>query len=101
MQPFSVRPARFQDSQVLAELCILHAEYEGSLTRGTATAASLGKALFGDSARAIAWVVERESGDGIVGFATASPVFSTWHGEDFLHLDCLFVVEEARGHGGG
>jgi GNAT superfamily N-acetyltransferase len=28
-------------------------------------------------------------------------VFSTWHGEDFLHLDCLYLVESARGLGAG
>lgn len=100
-QPFTVRRVQTQDTPVLAALCLLHAKYERAPTSGSVTAAALDKALFGNPVRAVAWVLESKAGDCILGFATASPVFSTWRGEDFLHLDCLFIIEAARRQKGG
>jgi len=31
------------------------------------------------------------------GYCSLSREFSTWEGEDYLHMDCLFVTAEARG----
>jgi GNAT superfamily N-acetyltransferase len=101
MPSLSVRRAEQQDVGALIELCVAHAEFEGGLTCGTDLAARLGRALFGDSSRAIAWVAEQETDREVVGYASASPVFSTWQGQEFLHLDCLFLIEDARGHDGG
>src|SRR5687768_10407457 len=42
-------------------------------------------------ARAVAWVAEVQSVSSAAGFATANPVFSTWQGEDYLHLDGLYL----------
>jgi len=45
------------------------------------------------------WVVEQCGR--LVGYATASQEFSTWDATSFLHLDCLYLREEARGTGLG
>lgn len=66
-----------------------------------ALAARLTEALIGATPPAGAWVAVRVADGHVVGFASASPVFSTWQGEEFLHLDCLHLVESARGYGGG
>jgi hypothetical protein len=91
-----VRRARPQDAAQLAQLCVLHAAYEGG---GHASELDLpgrlSQALFAAAPRAFAWIAEVGSISGAVGFATASPVFSTWHGEDFPHLDCLYLMETA------
>jgi len=96
-----VRRARPEDLSRLVELCALHAAYEGGNACAVDLSARLGQALFSECPRAMGWVAETQSVSGAAGFATASPVFSTWHGEDFLHLDCLYLVESARGLGAG
>lgn len=96
----AVRPARPQDVDALMQLCREHAEFEGGCIGG-GLAARLAEALFGQAPLARAWVAERASDAHVVGFASAGPVFSTWRGEEFLHLDCLYLVESARGYGGG
>jgi GNAT superfamily N-acetyltransferase len=35
----------------------------------------------------------------LVGYATATQEFSTWDAACFLHMDCLYLREEARGLG--
>jgi GNAT superfamily N-acetyltransferase len=45
------------------------------------------------------WVAVSDAA--VVGYATASPVFSTWQATDYLHLDCLYLDAEHRGQGGG
>lgn len=101
MTSMTVRRAQPEDLERLAQLCISHAAYEGGMACAADLPGRLGKALFGTAPRALAWVVESHPDSGAVGFATASPVFSTWQCEDFLHLDCLFLIESARGHGAG
>ncbi|WP_052709484.1 GNAT family N-acetyltransferase [Streptomyces sp. NRRL S-495] len=41
------------------------------------------------------------SGVAPVGYASWSRAFSTWQGDDHVHLDCLFVIEPHRGEGWG
>lgn len=55
--------------------------------------------LFGAAPRLHAIVAADD--DGIVGYATASLEASTWQGVEFLHMDCLFLREAARGSGVG
>ncbi len=97
----AIRPAKRQDVDALAELCVEHAEFERGRTSGTELAARLTEALFGETPLAGAWVAVRVADGQVVGFASASAVFSTWQGKEFLHLDCLYLVESARGYGGG
>lgn len=101
MSSIEVRRALPEDLPRLAELCSLHAAYERSNTSEEGLATRLEHALFSARARAMAWVAEIQSVSGAAGFATASPVFSTWQGEDYFHLDCLYLVEAARGLGAG
>ena len=95
-----IRPAEQRDLSDLAALCGAHARYErssiepiGHLRR------KLGRALFGRTPLGIAWVAV--DGDAVVGYATASAVFSTWRACCYLHMDCLYLAPRARGRGAG
>lgn len=45
------------------------------------------------------WVAESRTG--LLGYAAATLEFSTWQAAEYLHLDCLFLRESARGAGLG
>lgn len=99
-----VRRARPDDMDALVGLCGEHARYErapcepaGYPSEGKPDA--LARALFSQPARLHAWVA-RWHGE-LVGYATASPEFSTWQVREYLHMDCLFVREGRRGSGIG
>ena len=97
----SVRIAavRSSDLALLVDLCAEHARYERAEFDPAGKAELLDAALFSNPARLCAWIAW--SGDRALGYATASREFSTWSARDYLHLDCLFLHEEARGHGIG
>lgn len=43
-----------------------------------------------------------ETPDGTVaGYAACSEEFAFWDARHYLHMDCLYLAEEARGHGLG
>ncbi|MGC8517447.1 MAG: GNAT family N-acetyltransferase [Steroidobacteraceae bacterium] len=95
-----VRPAAPADVPQIVRLCGEHARYERAEHDGSGLAERLLEALFGPSPQLVAWVVDGEAG-GLSGYATASVDFSTWSGRSYLHLDCLYLQEDARGRGHG
>jgi GNAT superfamily N-acetyltransferase len=95
----AVRAATERDLPALIALCVEHARHEGSAFDASGKVVALGRALSGPTPRLHGWVAELASG--VVGYATAAAEFSTWGGCEYLHLDCLFVRAEARGHGIG
>lgn len=97
--PCIVRPANPDDLGELVTLCAEHALYEGAAFTPEGKAERLTRALFNDPARLHAWVAESEGA--LVGYATATPEFSTWNACEFLHMDCLFVRDGWRGAGVG
>jgi ribosomal protein S18 acetylase RimI-like enzyme len=92
----TIRRAATADIVELVQLCEEHACFEGSTTCGTVLLPRLKHALFVEPVRAFAWVASAIDDLSILGYAAASREFATWHGEDFLHLDCLYLKPEAR-----
>ncbi|MFD9302280.1 GNAT family N-acetyltransferase [Streptomyces sp. NPDC060048] len=96
-----VRSARPEDLPRLVGLMREHMEYEKSEPRpAEPLAARLGPRLFADDARI--WVLLAEIPDGgVAGYAACSAEFSFWDARHYLHMDCLYLAAEARGHGLG
>lgn len=94
-----VRRAEPRDIAALVALCVEHARYERAEFDPEGAPARLHAALFTPPPRLHGWVAERD-GD-LLGYATAASEFSTWAGREYLHLDCLFLREPARGGGLG
>ncbi|MFF4446167.1 GNAT family N-acetyltransferase [Streptomyces sp. NPDC001502] len=95
-----IRRARVGDLPRLAELVHEHVAYEKSAPRPPDLAERLGPQLFAEDARL--WVLLAETPDGTVaGYAACSAEFAFWDARYYLHMDCLYLAEEARGHGLG
>ncbi|KMO93851.1 GNAT family N-acetyltransferase [Streptomyces roseus] len=99
-QPPVVRPARPEDLPRLVELVHEHVAYEKSAPRPAGPADRLWPQLFADGARL--WVLPAGAPDGpVAGYAACSAEFAFWDARHHLHVDCLYLAEEARGHGLG
>ncbi|WP_328301437.1 GNAT family N-acetyltransferase [Streptomyces sp. NBC_00435] len=97
----TVRPARPGDLPRLVELMREHMAYEKSVLRPAADLADrLGPQLFADGARLRVLLAETPGG-AVAGYAACSAEFSFWDARHYLHMDCLYLAEEARGHGLG
>jgi ribosomal protein S18 acetylase RimI-like enzyme len=94
-----IRRVREEDLATLVVLCGEHAAYERSEFQETGQAPRLHAAFFGARPVLHGWVVD--SGEGLVGFMTATIDFATWPAESFLHMDCLFLREAYRRQGLG
>lgn len=94
-----VRRATINDLDALVELCVEHAQYEGAAFDRSGVVDGLKRALISQPIRLHAWVAT--SGDGLIGYATATTEFSTWAAREYLHMDCLFVREGQRRAGAG
>lgn len=92
-----VRPVTPGDLLGLLVLMAEHAAFEGG--RVTAKPAQLSRALFRPQPRLSVWVAE--DGASLLGYAAASRDYSAWRGQEYLHMDCLFVSAAARSHGLG
>ncbi|WP_405487699.1 GNAT family N-acetyltransferase [Streptomyces sp. NBC_00096] len=95
-----VRPARPGDLPRLVELMREHMAYEKSAPRPADLADRLGPQLFADGARLRVLLAETPEG-AVAGYAACSAEFSFWDARHHLHMDCLYLAEEARGHGLG
>ena len=98
--PVQVRPVRENDVGELARLCVEHAQYERVEIGAGPSEQALCDALFAATPRLYAWCAADEV-DRLVGFVSATLDYSTWRAGAFLHMDCLFVRERARGAGVG
>lgn len=87
------------DIEALVLLCADHARYERAEYRPEGKADSLRRALFTEPAKLAAWVAKIDGR--LAGYTSATIEFSTWLAGEYAHMDCLFVVEEYRGHGVG
>jgi GNAT superfamily N-acetyltransferase len=96
---FQVRPALPGDVDAMIELCSEHAQFERTRYESPGKAAHLSAALFDPQPRLFAWLALIEGRP--VGYATASPVYSTWSACGYLHMDCLFVRSKQRRAGIG
>jgi ribosomal protein S18 acetylase RimI-like enzyme len=94
---YTVRTITPKDLLALVELCAEHANYEQASYNREGKVEKLRQALV--NKRLYAWVIEGEQG--LVGYATATLEFSTWDASNYLHMDCLYLKEEARNQGLG
>jgi GNAT superfamily N-acetyltransferase len=97
---FSLRAAEPRDLASLVGLITGLAEYERLTHQLEVTEERLGLHLFGERPAAEAIIAEDASGRAL-GFALFFSNYSTFIGKPGLHLEDLFVVPEARGHGVG
>ena len=95
-----IRTARPDDIPRLRQLCAEHAAYEkAEFAADGDRDARLFDALFSYPQRMWGFVAEAE---GImVGYATCTKDFSTWRAEEYLHMDCLYIIAEHRSLGIG
>lgn len=95
--PQLVREATPADAAALVPLCSEHAAYERQHYNALGHVQRLQLALA--SGQLHAWLLEQ---DGLaVGYASVTLDYATLSGQRFAHLDCLYLVPTARGHGGG
>lgn len=76
-----------------------HAAYERAAPPADGVDTRLGELLFGTAPRLHAQIAEIDGAP--VGYATASLEVETWQAKQFLHMDCLFLRDGARGAGVG
>jgi GNAT superfamily N-acetyltransferase len=99
-----IRFAQINDVPRVLELCSLHAKYERASVDLSEKQSALESALFSTTEATsdpplYCWVVELNQR--LVGYATATIDFSTWHCKRYLHLDCIFIEQSHRGSGIG
>ncbi|CAM5615847.1 N-acetyltransferase [Streptomyces avidinii] len=95
-----VRPAHPADLPRLTELMREHMAYEKSDPRPAVLGDRLGPQLFAEGSGLRVLLAEAPGGE-VVGYAACSAQFSFWEARDYLHMDCLYLAEGARGHGLG
>lgn len=96
----AVRRARPDDLPRLVELVHEHIAHEKSAPRPPGLAERLGPQLFAEDARVWALLALTPDGE-VAGYAACSAEFSFWDAGHYLHMDCLYLAEDARGHGMG
>jgi GNAT superfamily N-acetyltransferase len=91
----------FQDSDIddLIRLCARHAAYELSDYDESGKASRLKTALLSSTPELHCWIVIAKNL--IVGYTTFTFDFSTWHARHYLHVDCIYIEDDFRGHGIG
>ena len=99
MKNIVIRKPEHNDMNQLVQLCSQHAKFEGADYSTTGKTLKLAKALLSDSPVLFCYVIEL-SGN-LCGYVTASKEFSTWNADYFLHMDCLYLTQSARGKGLG
>jgi GNAT superfamily N-acetyltransferase len=96
---YTVREVQPSDLPSLIALCAEHARYERASFDPSTKLGLLKDAIFVNPVRLFAWMAWK---DGVpIGYATATVEFSTWAACNYLHMDCLFVEEQARGNAVG
>ncbi|MFE3070246.1 GNAT family N-acetyltransferase [Streptomyces sp. NPDC059247] len=98
--PAPVRHARPEDLARVVELVREHTAFERAAPPPPDLADRLRGLLFATPAPRLGCLVATV-GDAVVGYATCAPEISTWDGAEYLHMDCLYLTEAARGHGLG
>lgn len=92
-----VRRALETDLTAFVDLCAEHAAFERADCTRAGKLEALHEAFRSDLL--LGWVAEATGS--VIGYATATIDFSTWRAAKFMHLDCLFIQESARGRGVG
>lgn len=96
---YTLRKAISADLPEIIKLCGEHAEYEKAIYDSTGKLKELERFLFAKEPRFFCLIAENESG--ILGYAAYMFEFSVWDAELYMHMDCLYLREHARGFGIG
>jgi len=72
-----------------------HAEYEETSVDVSGLRSKIEQAMQGEQPRLSIYVAV--ANDGLVGYCSMTCDFSTWRGQDYLHMDCLYVIAKRRG----
>lgn len=99
MSDLTIRAAERADAALILRFVQELAVYEEAADEVVATEASVEQSLFGDGARAFAFICE-DAGTP-VGFAVCFYSYSTWLARNGLYLEDLYVTPQARGQGAG
>ncbi|MFD3725733.1 GNAT family N-acetyltransferase [Streptomyces sp. NPDC058671] len=99
--PATVRHARPGDLARVVELIAEHAAYEKAAPPAPGLADRLARLLFAPAEPRLRCLVAVLPDGTLAGYATCAPELSTWDGTEYLHMDCLYLTESARGHGLG
>jgi len=91
----TIRKATANDLAGIVELCAAHAAFEDMAFDFSGLQQRLAEAIAGPDPRLV--IFTAVGGGTSVGYASATREFSTWKGVEFLHMDCLFVLENMRG----
>lgn len=94
-----IRKAIESDLDEIILLCKDHADYEQSAYDSKGKKEQLRQHLFSD--RPALFCIMAELDGAIVGYATYMKQFSTWDGEFYIYMDCLYLRESARSQGIG
>ncbi|MEM1178232.1 MAG: GNAT family N-acetyltransferase [Acidobacteriota bacterium] len=89
------------DFDILLDLCKEHAEYERLGFRRGDQPTRWRRHLAQGRLRILFAEVQGDPAGEVVGYAATSLEYSTWAAREYLHLDCLYVRESARGLGVG
>ena len=95
----NIRGAMKEDVDEIVTICSEHAEYEGVNYISEGKAQRLSQSLFSEPPKLYCLIAEHNNK--IVGYSTFMYEYSTWDAEFYIHMDCLYVREEFRGHGIG
>ena len=96
---FKIRKAKPKDIESIIFLCKEHAAYEKVAYDSTGKAEKLAAFLFAEQPKIFCLIAENEKG--IIGYATYTFEFSTWDADFYVHMDCLYLRDFARGFGIG
>ncbi len=96
---YIIREATEHDVYEIVELCKEHAAYEKAIYDPSGKAEKLSALLLPENPLFNCLVVEYNLD--IIGYATYSFEYSTWDAWFYLHMDCLYLREHARGFGIG
>ena len=96
---YTIRNCEISDLPKLIILCQKHAEFERADYDAEEKEEDLKEALFSKNPKLFCLVVATDND--IVGYVSYNFIYSTWSAGDFIHMDCLFLEENARSFGIG
>ena len=92
-----IRRATIADAPVIYDLVCNLAEFQKASDRVRTSLEQIVETMFGDNPQVWAELVEDE--DGVQGMALWFVTYSTWEGSYGIHMEDLFVSQEARRNG--
>lgn len=95
MPNLTIRKAKPKDLNSIIHLCELHAQFERTIYEKEGKSLKLSNLLFQKPFQLHCLVAEKNNE--LLGYATATKELSTWDADYFLHMDCLYILESARG----